>query len=285
MPVELLVEGVQLIATCDVVGLRRVGPKFPGGVWVRFNDEEIEKVRRFLGLTSMPDRPAVGRRTPRETCALKATFLRPATQVPAIARNLSETGLLLETTANVAPGELVEIVLTLDDGQKLTLRSELTREGPEGRYVGLRFLDVSDATAAALKAQVARLAAVPSTAKPTVLVADDDASILEFLSKALNRFGYEVLKAKNGREALSLIRELKPRLVLLDILMPGMDGVDICKVMRADIELASIPVIFLSALEPERLHAVADEAGATDYLPKPTTLTDLMNLVGSHLKT
>ena len=95
--------------------------------------------------------------------------------------------------------------------------------------------------------------------------------------------GIPVLAASSGPEALALL-SADVDLVLLDILMPGMDGVDICKVMRADIELASIPVIFLSALEAGRLHAVADEAGATDYLPKPTTLTELLNLVGTHLK-
>jgi CheY-like chemotaxis protein len=285
VPVELLVEGVSLVATGDIVGLRMQGPRFRAGVWVRFNDEEVEKVRRFLGLTQSIDRLAVGRRTPRESCSLKARFLRPASDADSTARNLSETGLLLETTANVAPGELVEIELTLDDGVTVKLRSELTREGPEGRYVGLRFIDVSEEAGKAVRKQLARLAARPDTRKPTVLVADDEVAILDFLHKALSRFGYDVLKARNGSEALSLVREVKPRLVLLDILMPGMDGVDICKVMRADVELASIPVVFMSALDPARLHAVADEAGATDYLAKPTSLTDLLNLVGSHLKT
>lgn len=285
VPVELQVDGVSLVATGDVVGLRKAGPRFRGGVWVRFDDEEVDKVRRFLGLTQIPDRPAVGRRSAREACALKAVFRRPEIPDEAIARNLSESGLLLETTADVNPGDMVEIDLTLDDQSALRLKAELTREGPEGRYVGLRFIDLPDATSASLKAAVARLAARPATMRPTVLVADDEVAILDFLSKALSKFGYEVIKARTGSEALSLIREVKPRLVLLDILMPGIDGVDICKVMRADIEMAPIPVIFLSALESARLHAVADEAGATDYLSKPTTLTELLNLVGTHLKT
>jgi len=283
VPIELQIESVSLVATGDVIGLRRPGPRFRGGVWVRFDDEEVDKVRRFLGLTQQPDRPPVGRRSAREPCSLKAVFRRPEIPDEATARNLSETGALLETHAPVKPGELVEIDLHLEAGP-VRIRAELTREGPEGRYVGLRFIEVTDALTALLKAEVARLAARPASAKPTVLVADDDTAILDFLSKALSKFGYEVLKAKNGSEALSIIREVKPRLVLLDILMPGIDGVDICKVMRADIELAAIPVIFLSALEGGRLHAVADEAGATDYLAKPTTLTELLNLVGTHLK-
>jgi CheY-like chemotaxis protein len=282
-PVELHVEGVSLVANGDVIGLRKPGPRFRGGVWVRFDDEEIDKVRRFLGLTQHPDRPPMGRRSARQGCSLKAVFRRPEIAEEATARNISESGALLETHAQVRPGDLVEIDLYLDSGP-VRIRAELTREGPEGRYVGLRFIDMTDTLAALVKGEVNRLAARPASERATVLVADDDVAILDFLSKALSKFGYEVLKAKNGAEALSMIREMKPRLVLLDILMPGIDGVDICKWMRADIELAPIPVIFLSALEVARLHAVADEAGATDYLAKPTTLTELLNLVGSHLK-
>mgnify|MGYP001463536458 CR=1 FL=1 len=283
VPVELQVEGVSLVATGDVIGLRKPGPRFRGGVWVRFDDEEVDKVRRFLGLTQQPDRPPIGRRSAREGCSMRAVFRRPELPDEATARNISETGALLETNANVKPGDLVEIDLYFDSGP-VRIKSELTREGPAGRYVGLRFIDLTDALLAMIRSEVARLAARPVSQKPTVLIADDDQAILDFLSKALSKFGYEVLKAKNGSEALSIIREVKPRLVLLDILMPGMDGVDICRVMRADIELAGIPVIFLSALEAPRLHAVADQAGATDYLSKPTTLTELLNLVGTHLK-
>jgi DNA-binding response OmpR family regulator len=60
--------------------------------------------------------------------------------------------------------------------------------------------------------------------------------------------------------------------------------VDIVKMMRADLEMSEIPVIFLSALDTERLHQVADEAGATDYLSKPVNLSDLINMVGMYLK-
>ena len=75
-----------------------------------------------------------------------------------------------------------------------------------------------------------------------------------------------------------------PALVLLDILMPRIDGADVCKAMRADAEMADIPVIFVSALEIETLHRVADESGASDYLVKPVALSDLFNLVGRYLK-
>lgn len=284
VPVELAVGGVLLVAIGDVVGLRRAGSRFKSGVWVRFDDDEVDKVRRFLGLTQLPDRPVVGRRSPRERCNLALVFVRPSVMQEATVRNLSETGALVETAAPLA-GQFVEVELKLDDGTALRLKAELTREGAEGRFIGLRFIDVQSSALGALRAQLERLHTAPSAGRPTVLIADDEVHILDFLNRALARFGYDVVKAKNGTEALGLVRELKPKLVILDILMPGIDGVDVCKSMRADIEMAGIPVIFLSALEPARLHDVADEAGATDYLCKPATLTELLNLVGVYLKT
>jgi len=76
-----------------------------------------------------------------------------------------------------------------------------------------------------------------------------------------------VHQARTGEQALAMVRELKPKLLVCDILMPGIDGVDVCKAMRSDVELADVPVVFVSALTPERLHQVAEEAGATITWP------------------
>jgi DNA-binding response OmpR family regulator len=137
-----------------------------------------------------------------------------------------------------------------------------------------------------IRGQVQKLLERPSSGPPRsqILVADDEPNVLEFLTKALNKHGYDVRKASRGEEALDLVRQLRPELVIMDILMPGIDGVDICQMMRADVEMADIPVVFLSALESQRLHEVADEAGATDYLCKPVNLADLLNMVGRYLK-
>ena len=167
------------------------------------------------------------------------------------------------------------------------MQTEVSWVGTESKLVGIRFLSSTRETETLIGKCLERLtekrARLGSKAHP-LLVADDDQEILGFLTKALTRHGFSVHRASRGFEALELIRELRPALVLLDILMPGIDGVDICKTMRADVEMGDIPVIFLSALDPERLHQVADEAGATDYLSKPVALTDLINLVGKYLK-
>jgi DNA-binding response OmpR family regulator len=135
-----------------------------------------------------------------------------------------------------------------------------------------------------VRRQFERLTARATKARQQLLVADDDLEIRELLTRALSKHGYEVLVASNGQEAMALIRQTRPALVLLDILMPGMDGVDICRAMRGDVELARTPVIFASALDQASLHAVADESGATDYLTKPLSLGDLLNVVGRYLR-
>lgn len=285
VPVELAIGTVLLMAFADVVGVRTSGGRFRAGVWVRLADEEVVKVRRFLGLTVEPyDRKEAGRTARREPCHLKVTLRRPELAEPATLRNLSETGGLLECPVPLASGQFIELDLALDDGTSLPLTAEVAREGPGTTYVGLRFLDVDAQRLGQLSAQLERLTHRPQQARNLVVVADDEPEILEFLTRALSKYGYEVLKASGGKEAMALIRHTTPHLVLLDILMPGMDGVDICKAMRGDVDLMDVPVIFASALDEGRLHEVADQAGATDYLSKPLLLGDLLNLVGRYLK-
>lgn len=283
LPLELTVGGVLLLTVADVVGMRTEGGRFKSGVWVRLGDDEVRKVRGFLGLADQPSRPPAGRAAHREPCHLVATLRRPALPHGTSVRNLSETGALLETSASLTVGQFIEFDMTMDDGSTLAASAEVTRE-LDDCYRGVHFVELSPTGLGVLRAQLERLTARPTRTRQLLLVADDDAGIREFLTRALSKHGYQVLKASGGQEALALIREERPALVLLDILMPGVDGVDICKTMRADVELAPVPVIFASALDQSRLHAIADEAGATDYLTKPLTLGDLLNVVGRYLK-
>ena len=289
VPVELCLPGLSshVIINGQVVGTRRKSERFCAGAYVRFPDEGIEKCRRFLGLTQSPERYETGRKAKRVGCALGIQFRRPeGIAARCSASNISETGLLVASPVELQVGQYVEFDLLLEPGPSLAMRAEVSRAGSGSRLVGLRFLELPPEAAARIAECVAktRPPVTVSEGAPCIVVADDDPLILEFLAKALSRFGYEIQKARRGEEALSLVREVKPKLVVLDILMPGIDGVDICKMMRADVEMCDIPVIFLSALDPSRLHAVADEAGATDYLAKPVALADLINIVGAYLK-
>ena len=100
--------------------------------------------------------------------------------------------------------------------------------------------------------------------KYRILIADDETDILEFISYNPQREGYEVFKAENGAEALLLARQYRPHLILLDRMMPVMDGAETCRAIRREPELKDTMVVFLSALgeEEEQLRGV--DAGAGD---------------------
>ncbi|MBX7116417.1 MAG: response regulator [Myxococcaceae bacterium] len=284
VPVEVVVHDVPLAVRAQVVGMRRGGPRFVGGVYVHFDAEEVDKCRRFLGLMHEPPHATRGRRSRRVNCDLPLRFTKPEMGSEARARNLSETGLLFDGPVLLRGGQFVMCELGLEPDSPVCLKAEVMRDSPDGHTGGLRFIDVDEQTVERLHVQLIRLEANAQATPPSVLIADDEPAILDFVKRSLTQHGYEVYTAKSGVEAMALIREVKPKLVVLDILMPGMDGADICKSMRADVELLDIPVIFASSLEPQRLHQVADDSGATDYLAKPFPLTDLLNLVGNYLR-
>ena len=112
-----------------------------------------------------------------------------------------------------------------------------------------------------------------------VLIIDDEADIRDSLAEILVMEGYEVVTAENGREALAIAAEVRPSLILLDLLMPEMDGWAFRAHQRRDPELATIPVVIMSAVDNIRREASA--LGA-DYLVKPIVLAALINAVERH---
>ena len=118
-----------------------------------------------------------------------------------------------------------------------------------------------------------------------VLVVDDDRVIQQLLEVNLELEGYEVVAtAADGKEALDKIAELKPDLVILDIMMPKMDGLEVCRRLRADPELAKIPVILLSARAQDMDIREGLEIGASAYLTKPFDPVELLEVVGRLVK-
>ncbi|MCS7260614.1 MAG: response regulator [Anaerolineae bacterium] len=104
-----------------------------------------------------------------------------------------------------------------------------------------------------------------------ILVVDDEPAMMQYLSMVLMRDGYEVLQASNGYEALTLVRERSPDLVLLDVMMPEMDGFQVLRELRASEEFQELPVIILTALTAEQDIVRGFEGGVTDYIDKPVT--------------
>ena len=121
------------------------------------------------------------------------------------------------------------------------------------------------------------------TTKPLILSIDDDADIRRLIEQILVNSGYEVITAESGKKALQLINTLKPELILLDVMMPEMNGYDLCARLQENKETAYIPVIFLTALEKEQDKAKAFAAGAVGYIAKPIQRKALVEIVQKHL--
>lgn len=118
----------------------------------------------------------------------------------------------------------------------------------------------------------------------TVLVVEDDADIREVQEYNLQREGYDVLTAGDGDEALETVRERRPDLVLLDLMLPGMDGVEVCREMRASESTESIPVIMVTAKDTESDVVLGLGVGADDYLTKPFSPRELLARVKAVLR-
>ena len=120
-------------------------------------------------------------------------------------------------------------------------------------------------------------------AKPLVLVADDDADILSLVSLRLEKAGYDVVSATDGREAFDLVREQRPDAAILDVRMPEMDGLELIRSIRADEQSKGMLVIALSARVREANIAEGLEAGADEYMQKPFSGKQLIELVEARL--
>lgn len=112
-----------------------------------------------------------------------------------------------------------------------------------------------------------------------ILLVDDEPDILEFIGYNLSKEGYDIYTASDGVEALKVATECRPHLILLDMMMPRMDGLQTCKALREMPETADTRIVFLSALGEEENQLTGFDAGADDYIPKPIR----MNLLKSRI--
>lgn len=113
----------------------------------------------------------------------------------------------------------------------------------------------------------------------TVLVVDDEPEILELLSYNFTKKGLKVLQAKNGVDALEKAKSEAPQLIVLDIMMPVMNGIETCRILKADNTLKSIPVLFMSATSDDYLILAAMAAGGDHFVSKPVRISNLFDIV------
>lgn len=109
----------------------------------------------------------------------------------------------------------------------------------------------------------------------SILVVDDDIDVAETVQRTLQRVGYDVRVSYRGAEALKAARERHPDLVVLDIMMPGMDGIQVCRQLRETAGLSRVPILFLSAKSEVADRLEGFEAGADDYITKPFDLREM----------
>jgi len=128
-------------------------------------------------------------------------------------------------------------------------------------------------------------ALIPYAEKGVILIVDDTPENLALLSDALEDAGYLVLVALDGSSALNRIQRRRPDLILLDALMPGLDGFETCRQIKSQPDTANIPVLFMTALTDSEHVVKGFEAGAIDYVTKPIECNEVLARVASHLRT
>ena len=120
--------------------------------------------------------------------------------------------------------------------------------------------------------------------KQTILVVDDEQDLLDLIEYNLRQEGFNVLKAENGKDGIQAAKEYMPDLVLLDIMMPQMDGIEVCDRMREDSTLSHIPIIFLTARSDEKTEIEGLNKGADDYITKPISTSKLISRIKAVLR-
>jgi CheY-like chemotaxis protein len=123
-----------------------------------------------------------------------------------------------------------------------------------------------------------------SVEHPLILLAEDNEANIQLLVEYLTDEGYRVVVARNGAEAIDRAKEERPALILMDVQMPGMDGLEATRCLRADAQLASIPIIAVTALAMPGDREQCLAAGANDYLSKPISLKKLAKTIAAHLE-
>jgi putative two-component system response regulator len=124
----------------------------------------------------------------------------------------------------------------------------------------------------------------PKRKRPLVLVADDHKLTRELLTTYLSAAGYDTVEAKDGQEALDRLAECSPDLVLLDIIMPGIDGYEVCRAIKENQRTTLLPVIVVTGLEDFDTRLKMLDLGADDYIHKPINEKELLTRVRNHLR-
>jgi len=114
---------------------------------------------------------------------------------------------------------------------------------------------------------------------PKILIVDDDVSITELMKALVKMQGHEPTTVNDSLQALNIAKSVNPDLITLDLMMPGLTGFELCKLLHEDPEFANTPIVIISARDDSESKEKALEAGAKDYLTKPFDITNLANKI------
>lgn len=114
---------------------------------------------------------------------------------------------------------------------------------------------------------------------PVIVAVDDDRAALRLIESFLSRHDYVVKTATSGEDALQLLREIIPSVLILDVMMSGMSGYDLCSVVKRDVRLRDVPVIFLTSRGTPQDYKTGHDLGAVIYMVKPIKTEKLLNVV------
>ena len=117
---------------------------------------------------------------------------------------------------------------------------------------------------------------IPHMAKPKILIVEDDPDISELIHFNLEKAGYQTVRAEDGEQALRLTQKHQPDLILLDLLLPGLNGLEVCRRLKRDPAVQHIPIMMVTAKGDEMDRVVGLELGADDYVVKPFSIREII---------
>lgn len=123
-----------------------------------------------------------------------------------------------------------------------------------------------------------------TVAQKKILIVDDEPDIIEFLRYNLRKEGFSVVTANDGRQAITVAESEKPDLIILDIMMPELDGVETCRILRSRKEFSNVPIAFLTARDEDFSQITALDVGGDDYITKPIKPRVLLSRIGALLR-
>jgi DNA-binding response OmpR family regulator/Tfp pilus assembly protein PilZ len=253
------------------------GGSQPPGVFVQLLDAQVEALRQVIHVESGEAAQITSRSQARIRCNIKVMVDKPINRALRT-RDISRGGVCLEGALPVPAGQTVRLSLEFDDGPILVFgKVAWVRHN----LAGIAFRFQSPEIRLQIADKVRRLASDTrvAAAKPTVLVVDDEVATLRAVERSLSTRGYGCVVATGGPEALSAARESQPALILLDVLLPGMNGLEVCRVLKRDAQTSRIPVMLASVLPKNDLQMILNESGALGAFSKPYKTEALLNLV------